>query len=78
MEEIIIMDDRGRITIPKEIRERIGTRTLKIMVEGDKIVLEPVTTDIMKYYGIFRKDIGDIDVNKVLKDSLSELIKDDL
>jgi len=29
MKEIITMDDRGRITIPKEIRERIGTRTLK-------------------------------------------------
>ncbi len=32
----------------------------------------------MKYYGIFRKDIGDINVNKVLRESLSELIKDDL
>ncbi len=69
-EEIVTMDDRGRITIPKEIRERVTTKTLKMKVEGDKIVLEPVITDVDKYYGLFRKDIGDVDIDEVLKESL--------
>ncbi|AAY81286.1 hypothetical protein Saci_1984 [Sulfolobus acidocaldarius DSM 639] len=75
--EIVVMDDRGRITIPKEIRERIKTRMLKIRVEGDKIILEPMEIDIDRYYGIFRKDPGDMDVDKVLRESLSELTRND-
>ncbi|WP_373468865.1 AbrB/MazE/SpoVT family DNA-binding domain-containing protein [Acidianus infernus] len=55
-EFILTIDDRGRITIPKEVREVIKSRKLKLRVEDSKIVLEPIVVDVDKYYGIFRKD----------------------
>ncbi|MCI2415718.1 MAG: AbrB/MazE/SpoVT family DNA-binding domain-containing protein [Candidatus Aramenus sp.] len=77
-EEIAVMDERGRITIPKEIRERIKTRKLRVRLEGNKIILEPVVEDLRKYYGVFRKDLGDADVDELLEESLSELMRDDI
>ncbi|QKR00798.1 AbrB/MazE/SpoVT family DNA-binding domain-containing protein [Metallosphaera tengchongensis] len=77
-EEIVTMDERGRITIPKEIRDAMKTKKLKVKLEGQNIVLEPVIEDVDKYYGFFRKDIGDIDVDKVLHESLSESMGYDL
>ncbi|MUM63705.1 AbrB family transcriptional regulator [Acidianus infernus] len=53
-EFILTIDDRGRITIPKEVRELI------MSVEDSKIVLEPIVVDVDKYYGIFRKDLGNV------------------
>jgi len=37
------VDDKGRILIPKEIRDRLGIKNMvKIRVEEDKIVIIPV------------------------------------
>ena len=68
----ITIDERGRITIPKEVRERIKVRKFRLKVEQDKIILEPVSSNPEKYYGIFRKDIGNIDIDKVFEETLLE------
>ncbi len=37
------VDDKGRILIPKEIREKLGIKNIvKIKVEGDKLVITPI------------------------------------
>ncbi|MCY0883574.1 MAG: AbrB/MazE/SpoVT family DNA-binding domain-containing protein [Acidianus infernus] len=76
-EFILTIDDRGRITIPKEVREVIKSRKLKLRVEDSKIVLEPIVVDVDKYYGIFRKDLGDVDVDNLLKEALTEVLLND-
>ncbi|MUM65877.1 AbrB family transcriptional regulator [Acidianus infernus] len=76
-EFILTIDDRGRITIPKEVRELIKSKKLKLRVEDSKIVLEPIVVDVDKYYGIFRKDLGDVDVDNLLKEALTEVLLND-
>ncbi|WP_246252945.1 AbrB/MazE/SpoVT family DNA-binding domain-containing protein [Acidianus brierleyi] len=76
-ELIITMDERGRVTIPKEIREKIKTKKLRLKIEGDKIILEPVNPDIEKYYGIFKNNVGNVDIDEVLEKSLTEVLKND-
>ncbi|BDC17331.1 AbrB/MazE/SpoVT family DNA-binding domain-containing protein [Acidianus sp. HS-5] len=66
----ITVDERGRITIPKEVREQIKVRKFRLKVEQGKIILKPVSSNPEKYYGIFRKDIGNIDIDKVFEETL--------
>ncbi|BDC17858.1 AbrB/MazE/SpoVT family DNA-binding domain-containing protein [Acidianus sp. HS-5] len=77
-EFVLTIDERGRVTIPKEVRNLIKSRRLKLIVEGDKLILEPIVEDVDKYYGIFRKDLGkDVDIDRLLKDALTEVLLND-
>ncbi len=76
-EFILTIDDRGRITIPKEVRELIKSKKLKLRVEGSKIILESIVVDIDKYYGIFRKDLENVDIDKMLNEALTEVLLND-
>lgn len=76
-EFILTIDDRGRITIPKEVRELIKSKKLKLKVEGSRMILEPIVVDIDKYYGIFRKDLGNVDIDNILKEALTEVLLND-
>ena len=45
MEILSRLDKKGRIEIPKEIRDKLGldeTKPVKIYLEGTKIVIEPM------------------------------------
>ncbi|QPG49202.1 AbrB/MazE/SpoVT family DNA-binding domain-containing protein [Saccharolobus solfataricus] len=72
-EFILTIDDKGRITIPKEVRELIKSKKLKLRVEDSKIILEPIVVDVDKYYGIFRKDLEDVDIDNLLKEAITEV-----
>ena len=40
----VVLDQKGRITIPSEVRSRLGLKPgsrLEIVLEGDRIVLRP-------------------------------------
>jgi len=76
-EFILKIDDRGRITIPKEVRELLKSKRLKLKIEDGKIILEPVVLDVNKYYGIFRKDIGNEDIDEILNKALAEVLLND-
>lgn len=77
MEYILSVDERGRITIPKEVRERMNLKKLRLIVDEDKLILEPVREDVVdKYYGIFKVEIKE-DVDEILKKGLEELVKND-
>ena len=73
-EFILKIDDRGRITIPKEVRELLKSKRLKLKIEEGKIILEPVVLDVNKYYGIFKKDIGNEDIDEILNKALAEVL----
>ncbi|MFP3202336.1 MAG: AbrB family transcriptional regulator [Sulfolobus sp.] len=76
-EFILKIDDRGRITIPKEVRELLKSKRLKLKIEDGKIILEPVVLDVNKYYGIFKKDIGNEDIDEILNKALVEVLLND-
>jgi AbrB family looped-hinge helix DNA binding protein len=76
-EFILKIDDRGRITIPKEVRELLKSKRLKLKIEDGKIILEPVVLDVNKYYGIFKKDIGNEDIDDILNKALAEVLLND-
>jgi len=51
------LDDRGRLTIPKEFRERFGDR-YRIVTRNDGIRLIPVDEDPL---GALREEFADVD-----------------
>lgn len=42
MQKILILSDRGQITIPKKIREKIQTSNFTCAIESGRIVLTPI------------------------------------
>ncbi|MCS6768377.1 MAG: AbrB/MazE/SpoVT family DNA-binding domain-containing protein [Candidatus Nitrosocaldus sp.] len=72
MDSVMKMDEKGRITIPKEIRDRVRSKRFRIDVEDEKIILLPIRSEaeIERYYGIFCGNVGDMDVDKILRDGL--------
>ncbi len=57
------LDEKGRMLVPKAIRERAGTREFEILDKGnDTFVLVPILP-LKKLRGAFRtgdRDIGDV------------------
>ncbi len=40
--KVIKISRKGQITLPREIREKLGTEVVKIVAEGDTVRIEPV------------------------------------
>ncbi|MQL56646.1 AbrB/MazE/SpoVT family DNA-binding domain-containing protein [Acidianus ambivalens] len=73
VEYLVKVDEKGRIVIPKEVREKLGIRgAMKMVIEGDKILLIPINVDKDKYKGIFKVDWGSKDVDEILKEAIEE------
>ncbi|MEX0567762.1 MAG: AbrB/MazE/SpoVT family DNA-binding domain-containing protein [Candidatus Njordarchaeota archaeon] len=54
---IVVLDDKGRILIPKSIRDAIGAHPGTVFVadfEDDKIVLRKIGRPSEKFAGIFK------------------------
>ena len=54
---IVRVDERGRVVIPKSIREKVklkGGNYVNVRVEGRTIVLEPLRSIADKYFGAFK------------------------
>jgi AbrB family looped-hinge helix DNA binding protein len=55
--EAVRVDSKGRVIIPKYIRKKAKIKEggyVKIRVEGDTIVIEPIQSIADKYYGIIK------------------------
>jgi len=66
---IVRVDDRGRILIPKSIREKINLRRgcyVRIMVENGKLILEPLKSIAENFYGVFRVDVWPDDLDEFI------------
>ena len=54
---IVRVDERGRVVIPKSIREKVklkGGNYVNVRVEGRTIVMEPLESIADKYFGAFK------------------------
>ncbi len=75
MDVVVRVDEKGRVVIPKSVREAVGLREkqlVRIEVVDGKIVLEPLRDIADEYYGIVRvrewpRDLDEF-VNEVLRE----------
>lgn len=59
MTAVVRVDEKGRVVIPKNIREKAKMRKegyVKIMVEEKNIIIEPLKPFADKYFGAFKID----------------------
>ena len=57
MSVIVKVDEKGRVVIPKSIREKVRWKEgeyVNVKVEGKTIVMEPLKSVADKYFGAFR------------------------
>lgn len=73
--EVVKVDKRGRIMIPKRIREKVKVKEdgyVKVRADEKSIIIEPIESIADKYFGAFkiRRWPEDLDnfVNEVLKE----------
>ena len=60
MDDIVIMDNQGRLVIPSFIRKRLKTNLFIISMEGDEIRLKPVgTATLLDYIDKIEVDVDD-------------------
>lgn len=59
MAAIVKVDKKGRIAIPKKIRERIELKTeslVKVTAKEKSVIIEPLERSTDKYFGAFKID----------------------
>jgi len=72
---VVRVDEKGRILIPKGIREALGVKErqmLRIEVVDGKIVLEPIRDVADKYYGVIRVKKWPRNLDEFLAEALQE------
>ena len=73
-EYLLSVDEKGRIVIPKEVREELNiTSKVKLIVEDGKIELLPYIKK--NYRGLFKASLKLEDVDEILKEALEERSK---
>ncbi len=62
LEVVIRVDKRGRIVIPKDLRDQIGLgRLARLKVEGKRIVIEPIENPLQRLKKTVKVRISDIE-----------------
>jgi len=74
IEYLLSVDEKGRIVIPKEVREELNiTSKVKLVVEDGKIELLPYIKK--NYRGLFKASLKPEDIDEILKEALEERSK---
>jgi len=75
MSVVVKVDEKGRILIPKDIRESVGVKEksyVKVRVEGRRIVIKPLESVAGKYYGAFKIDKWPEDLDHFLVETVKK------
>jgi len=75
MSVVVKVDEKGRILIPKDIRESVGVKEksyVKVRVEGRRIVIEPLESVADRYYGAFKIDKWPEDLDHFLVETVKK------
>ena len=73
-EYLLSVDEKGRIVIPKEVREELNiTSKVKHIVDDGKIELLPYIKK--NYRGLFKASLKPEDIDEILKEALEERSK---
>lgn len=79
---LVRIDEEGRILIPEEIRKKLGfTRTLKLTIQGNKLVLEPVENPLKRLARAVQIDIEDVEeeirsLRKLAEEELAQAVRE--
>ncbi|RLG59206.1 AbrB/MazE/SpoVT family DNA-binding domain-containing protein [Candidatus Geothermarchaeota archaeon] len=71
--EVVRVDGKGRILLPKKIREALGIRArqrLRISIVNGRIVLDPLKSVADEYYGIMKIRKWPRDLDKFLVEAI--------
>lgn len=75
MTEVVKLDEKGRILIPKSIRERTEIKRgsyVKITEREKSILIEPLEPVADKYYGAFQIDRWPNDLDEFIAEVMKE------
>jgi len=77
MEYELKVDEKGRITIPKEVREKLNIKGIvKLIVKDNEAIIRGLNKEevLREYAGIFKVDWSKIDkdVKEIYKEALEE------
>jgi len=75
---VVRVGRKGRIVIPREVREALNVREgslLKVYVEGNKVVIEPVEDVVEKFKGSVKVDRWPEDLDEFLFEVLRSWLK---
>ncbi|WP_338598806.1 AbrB/MazE/SpoVT family DNA-binding domain-containing protein [Sulfolobus tengchongensis] len=78
MEYEVRVDEKGRILIPKEVRDKLNLSSkVKLIVEDDKIIIKKVDKEkiLEEFAGKFKINWNNIDLEKVYKEAVDERSK---
>lgn len=78
VEAIVKVDERGRVLIPANIRKMLKIKSIvKLVVEGDKIVLKPLEDPLKQIEELVVKGVKDVEVEipQLRKVAEEELLK---
>jgi len=67
------VDGKGRVVIPKRIREKAGIREgsrVRVRAEGGRIVIEPLENIADKYFGVFEIAAWPEDMDELITEAV--------
>ena len=75
MEFIVRVDSKGRVLIPKGLREVVGVKEgglVRVYVEGNRVVVEPLGSVADRFFGCFKVDRWPDDLDKFVVEAVKE------
>lgn len=78
MEFIVRVDGKGRVLIPKGLREVAGISEgslVRVYVEDDKVVVEPIGSVADKFFGCFRVDRWPDDLDEFVSEAVKRWLR---
>jgi len=75
LEFIVRVDSKGRILIPKGLREAVGVREgglVKVYVEGGRVVVEPLGSVADRFFGCFKVERWPDDLDGFVVEAVKE------
>lgn len=76
---VVRVDRKGRLVIPKKLREKLGIEGcyVEVRAEGNKIVLKPIKSIADEYFGVFKVENWPKDLDEFLaKEVMKRWLKD--
>ena len=73
MNAVVRIDEKGRITIPRHIREACGLAEgmeVSLRVEGDRVIIEPIKSRADELFGIVEVRAWPADLDDYLIEAL--------
>ncbi len=75
MKAVVKVDSKGRVAIPKKIREEASIKPrdlVLVFLEGEKITIKPLESIADKYYGAFRVERWPEDLDEFLVEAVGK------